>query len=198
LDDFCQAILDAGIHSAPDFITLDSADGGTGAAPQTLMDFVGLPLNRSLPILVDKLTEYGLRPRIKIICSGKMITPSSVAWALCMGADFVTSARGFMFSIGCIQALQCNKNTCPTGITTHDKKLQRGLNYKEKSKRVEQYVLNMQKELEMLSRSCGVSNPRDLTRKHAHIVIDPRTSQSMSEMYPEAKLREELIRVVET
>ena len=129
LDDFFQAILSRGEHSAPDFITVDSADGGTGAAPQTLMDSVGLPLSRSLPIIIDKLIEYGLRSRVYVVCSGKMVTPAAVAWALCMGADFVVSARGFMFAIGCIQALQCNKNTCPTGITTHDKKLQRGLDW---------------------------------------------------------------------
>ena len=120
LDKLFSAILERGIESAPDFITIDSADGGTGAAPQSLMDFVGLPLKESLPLVTDKLNQYGLRKRIKVISSGKMITPSGVAWALCMGSDFVVSARGFMFALGCIQALQCNKNTCPTGITTHE------------------------------------------------------------------------------
>ncbi|HEY9033439.1 MAG TPA: FMN-binding glutamate synthase family protein [Pseudomonadales bacterium] len=198
LDDFCREILRRGEHSAPDFITLDSADGGTGAAPQTLMDYVGLPLNRSLPLLVDKLTEYNLRPRIRIICSGKMITPAGVAWALCMGADFIVSARGFMFALGCIQALQCNKNTCPTGITTHNPKLQRGLDWKVKARRVEQYVSNMQKELQMLAHSCGLEDPRELGRQHAHIVIDPRTSRPMNELYPPAQVKEELVRIVET
>lgn len=198
LDDFCQLILERGERSAPDFITLDSADGGTGAAPQTLMDYVGLPLKESLPLLVDKLTEYGLRPRIRIICSGKMVTPAAVGWALCMGADFVVSARGFMFAIGCIQALQCNKNTCPTGITTHDPRLQRGLDWRVKAGRVQQYVCNMQSELQMLAHSCGLENPRDLSRRHAHIVIDGRHSRPMHELYPPADVREELVRVVET
>lgn len=198
LDPFCEEILKRGEHSAPDFITIDSADGGTGAAPQTLMDYVGLPLNRSLPIVVDKLTEYGLRPRIRIICSGKMVTPAAVAWALCMGADFVVSARGFLFSLGCIQALQCNKNTCPTGITTHNPRLQRGLDWREKSSRVASYVDNLHKELEMLAHSCGLNNPRELTRKHAHIVIDPRTSISMETLYPQAQVKAERIHIVET
>jgi glutamate synthase domain-containing protein 2 len=184
LDKFCNEILQRGIQYAPDFITLDGAEGGTGAAPQTLMDYVGLPLSRSLPMLVDKLTEHGLKDRIKVIASGKLMTPSNIAWALCMGADFVVSARGFMFSIGCIQALQCNKNTCPAGITTHDKKLQRGLDWKLKSERAANYVLNMKKELDMLAHSCGVETPRQLTRKHAHIVTDPRTSVSLEELYP--------------
>lgn len=198
LDDFFQEIQRRGIQNAPDFITLDSADGGTGAAPQTLMDFVGLPLTRSLPILVDKLTEYGLRSRVKVIASGKLITPAAVAWALCMGADFVVSARGFMFSIGCIQAMQCNKNTCPAGITTHDPKLQRGLNWKVKKERVVHYVNNVQQELEMLAHSCGVEHPRQLNRDHAHIVINPRSSTPMAELYPYAKTKEEFVKIVET
>ena len=126
LDAFFTLIHKRGVESAPDFITLDSADGGTGAAPQSLIDYMGLPIQRSLPYLVDKLYEYGLRSQIKICASGKLINPDGVAWALCMGADFVNSARGFMLSLGCIQALQCNRNTCPTGITTHNLRLQRG------------------------------------------------------------------------
>ena len=122
-----------GLSSAPDFITIDSGDGGTGAAPMSLIDNVGLPLRESLPLVVDKLKEHGLRDHTKIIASGKFINPTEVAWALCAGADFVVSARGFMFSLGCIQALQCNKNTCPTGITTHDKRLQRGLDPTDKT-----------------------------------------------------------------
>ena len=105
LGELCTEIQHRGIASAPDFITVDSADGGTGAAPQALIDDMGLPLKESLPMLVDTLKKYGLRQRIKIIASGKLVTPTDVAWALCMGADFVVSARGFMFALGCIQAL---------------------------------------------------------------------------------------------
>lgn len=198
LDEFCQTIRQRGIASAPDFITIDSADGGTGAAPQTLMDYVGLPLNRSLPIVVDKITEYGLRQRIRIVCSGKMVTPAAVAWALCMGADFVVSARGFMFALGCVQALQCNKNTCPTGITTHNPRLQRGLDWREKSERVAHYVDNMHKELEMVAHSCGLHSPRDLRRKHAHVVIDPRTTIGLDTLYPPATVKEEYVKIIET
>ena len=198
LDDLCQAIMQQGEHRAPDFVTIDSADGGTGAAPQTLMDYVGLPLNQSLPIVIDKFTEYGLRQRIKVICSGKMITPSGVAWAMCMGADFVVSARGFMFALGCIQALQCNKNTCPTGITTHDKKLQRGLIWQEKALRIKQYVENLEKELEMVAHACGVENPRHLNRSHARIVLDTRNSMPLADLYPDVPVREERIKIVDT
>ena len=133
IEELCAQIHRRGPESAPDFITVDSADGGSGAAPTSLIDYMGLPIKESLPLVVDILTRFDLRGRIKVIASGKMITPGEVAWALCTGADFVVSARGFVFALGCIQALQCNKNTCPTGVTTHDPKLQRGLDPVDKA-----------------------------------------------------------------
>ena len=168
--DLFQEIHRRGIASAPDFITLDSADGGTGAAPQALMDYMGMPLAESLPLVVNALYVYGLRERIRIIASGKLVTPGKVALALAVGADFVTSARGFMFSLGCIQALQCNKNTCPTGITTHNTDLQRGLVPADKAKRVEHYARNIVHDVSMIAHSCGVSEPRNLERKHVRVI----------------------------
>jgi glutamate synthase domain-containing protein 2 len=179
-----ERILVRGKQSAPDFITIDSAEGGTGAAPQALMDYMGLPLQESLPKIIDLLCQYGLRDRVKVICSGKLIVPSGVAWALCMGADFVVSARGFMFSLGCIQAMQCNKNTCPTGVTTHDKKLQRGLNPIDKSERVAHYIANITRDVEMIAHSCGVIEPRQLRRKHACVVMETDHSLTLEERYP--------------
>lgn len=184
LDDLFQEILRRGPDSAPDFITVDSGDGGTGAAPMPLIDNVGLVVRESLPIVVDRLTSYGLRDRIKVIASGKMITPSEAAWAFCVGADFVSSARGFMFSLGCIQALQCNKNTCPTGITTHDERLQRGLVVKDKAKRVANYAKRMHKEIAMIAHSCGVKEPRSLRRGHCHIVVREGKTMGLEELYP--------------
>jgi glutamate synthase domain-containing protein 2 len=136
LDELFELIRERGIETAPDFITVDSGDGGTGAAPMSLIDNVGLLIKESLPLVIDKLNQYGLRQRVRVISSGKLINPSDAAWALCVGADFINSARGFMFALGCIQALQCNKNTCPTGVTTHDKRLQRGLDPTDKAERV--------------------------------------------------------------
>lgn len=170
IESLCTRILERGLDSAPDFITIDSADGGTGAAPQSLMDFVGLPLRCSLPLVVDKLTESGLRERIKVVASGKLINPADVAWAICAGADFVNNARGFMFSLGCIQALQCNKNTCPTGVTTHDKDLQKGLDPRLKSERVANFANNIHSEIELIAHSCGLTEPRALSRRHAKII----------------------------
>jgi len=184
LDSLLQAIRDRGVESAPDFITVDGAEGGTGAAPMPLIDAVGLPLREALPLLVNKLCEYGLRDRIRVISSGKLINPSDVAWALCIGADFVTSARGFMFALGCIQALQCNKNTCPTGITTHDEKLQRGLQPKDKAERIAQYVLNMVREVGMIAHACGVRSPRELSRSHARVVQEGGRSIPLDELHP--------------
>ena len=172
LDDFCEAIHARGLALAPDFITLDSADGGTGAAPQGLMDNMGLPVASSLPLVDEKLTSAGLRERIKLIASGKMINPSGVAAALCLGADVVCSARGFMFSLGCIQALQCNENTCPTGITTHDPKLQKGLDPTVKADRVANYAISMQEEVELIAHSCGELDPQALSRQHAFVIND--------------------------
>lgn len=184
LDDLCLAIHQRGLASAPDFITIDSADGGTGAAPQSLMDYMGLPIKRSLPLVVDKLIEFGLRDRIKVVTSGKLINPSDVAWALCMGADVVTSARGFLFSLGCIQALQCNKNTCPTGITTHDPELQRGLVVKDKAERVANFASSMVYEVGIIAHSCGVVEPRQLSRHHAQLINAQGIPAPLIETFP--------------
>lgn len=184
LDELCCEIRRRGIDSAPDFITVDSADGGTGAAPMSLLDYVGLPIQESLPLVVDKLTEYGLRGQIRVIASGKLITPADVAWALCIGADFVNSARGFMFALGCIQSMRCNKNTCAAGITTQDPRLQRGLDPIDKAERVRHYAENMVKEVGIIAHSCGVDDPRGLAREHCRIVTGPGHSASLADLYP--------------
>ncbi len=173
-----------GVESAPDFITVDSADGGTGAAPQSLIDNMGLPIWEALPMVADQLIRYDLKDRVRLIASGKLVTPTEVAWALCAGADFVVSARGFMFAIGCIQAMKCNKNTCPTGITTHDKDLQRGLVPKEKQYRVANYAKNMEKEVGVIAHSCGVHEPRRLKRYHVRIQTDTGKSIPMDRLWP--------------
>ncbi|MGE0386012.1 MAG: FMN-binding glutamate synthase family protein [Gammaproteobacteria bacterium] len=186
LDELFSTINERGVEYAPDYIQVDGAEGGTGAAPLPLIDDMGLPLRESLPILVDKLCEHGLRDRIRVVASGKLITPADVAWALCMGADFVSSARGFMFALGCIQALQCNKNTCPTGITTHNPRLQRGLVPEEKAVRVMNYWKNMVHEVGVIAHSCGVRSPRHLRRHHARIVSPNGLSIGMDELHPAA------------
>ncbi len=183
IEQLCFHINEKGIEFAPDYIVIDGGAGGSGAAPSSLIDSVGLSIKEILPIVVNIITKHKLRDRIKIVASGKLITPSEIAWALCAGADFINSARGFMFALGCIQALKCNKDTCPTGITTHNKKLQRGLNPELKSVRVAAYSKNIEKELEIIAHSCGVKEPRLLNREHARIVISYANSVSMEELY---------------
>ncbi len=184
LEQLCRKIHERGIESAPDFITVDSGDGGTGAAPMPLIDNVGLTIKESLPLVSDILQKYRLRGRIRLIVSGKLITPSEVAWALCAGADFINAARGFMFSLGCIQAMKCNKNTCPTGITTHNKRLQKGLNPEDKAVRVANYCRNLVHEVEIIAHSCGVDEPRRLRRMHVRIVQGNGKTIPMDELYP--------------
>lgn len=184
LDEVFDLIHERGLESAPDFITVDSGDGGTGAAPMSLMDNVGLPIRESLPLVVDMLNRQGLKDRIPVIASGKLVTPAEAAWALCVGADFINSARGYMFALGCIQALQCNKNTCPTGVTTHDKRLQRGLVVSDKAERVYHYSKSMHKEIGIIAHSCGVPEPRRLKRFHCRIVQDDGRSVPLDELFP--------------
>ncbi|MEM9014669.1 MAG: FMN-binding glutamate synthase family protein [Pseudomonadota bacterium] len=182
VDDLCDAIDRRGVQSAPDFITLDGGDGGTGAAPMSLMDNVGLPLKSSLPMLSHILERRGLKERIKIVASGKLVTPAEVAWAYCAGADTVNSARGFMFSIGCIQALRCHTNDCPTGITTHKKSLQDGLDPAMKSKDAASYVKKMRKDVAMIAHSCGAEHARDLRPFHVRMVQDNGASIPLDEL----------------
>ena len=148
----------------PSFITLDSADGGTGAAPAALMDHVGMLLDRSLPALMRALEARALHERILVCASGKLVTPAGIAWALAQGAVAVNSARGPMFALGCIQALQCDKNTCPTGITTHNKRLVRGLNPKVKSQRVANYIINTKKQVGYIAHATGAACARSIDR----------------------------------
>lgn len=183
--DLVNEIRVQGIEAAPDFITLDSADGGTGAAPQPLIDHVGLPIKESLPWVISLLNESGLKDRIKIVVAGKLITPAMVAWALASGADFVNSARGFMFALGCIQALQCHKNTCPTGITTHNQKLQKGLDPSDKAERVAAYQRNITHSVAMIAHSCGVNEPRQLRPEHVRIVLANGFSAPLSDVQPQ-------------
>ena len=118
-----------------------------------LMDNVGLPLREALLMTADSRDKHGLSQRIRLIASGKLLTPAEAAWAFCAGADFVVTARGFMFALGCIQSLKCNKNTCPTGITTHDRRLQKGLHVEEKSVRVKNFIGKMRYGVGLISHS---------------------------------------------
>ncbi|SPF79678.1 FMN-binding glutamate synthase family protein [Pseudoprimorskyibacter insulae] len=183
-----DAIDERGAASAPDFLTIDGGEGGTGAAPMPLMDLVGMSIREALPMAAELRERYGLRDRIRLVASGKLVNPGDVAWALAVGADFVTSARGFMFSLGCIQALKCNKNTCPTGITTHDPRLQKGLVVEAKEQRVANYAKGVIHEVETIAHSVGVAEPRLMRPHHVRIVQPDGRTVLMSDQWPRASI----------
>ncbi|TDM05292.1 FMN-binding glutamate synthase family protein [Macrococcus lamae] len=164
LYELMEDIKSSGIY--PDFITVDGGEGGTGATYQELEDSVGLPLFSALPILDLAMREYGLRDEIKIIASGKLITPDKVAIALGLGADLVNVARAMMMSVGCIMAQQCHTNDCPVGVATTDPDKEKALVIEEKQYRVTNYMISMHEGLFNLAAACGVTSPTEITAKH--------------------------------
>lgn len=170
LEDLCDEIKKSGIDKAPDFITIDGAEGGTGASPVTLMDNSAMSIFDALPQVTRILNKHDLKKRMPVIASGKLVTAADVAWAMAYGADFVVSARGFMFSIGCIMAMKCHTDKCPSGVATHDKKLQKALKPQEKKDKVKNYVERIQKEVEMIAHTCGVKHARLLNSNHLEIL----------------------------
>ncbi|WP_226537551.1 FMN-binding glutamate synthase family protein [Fictibacillus halophilus] len=164
LEDMVATMKESG--KGPDFITIDGGEGGTGATYQELADAVGLPIQAALPVMDEILMKYGVRDRVKLIASGKLITPDKVAIALAMGADLVNIARGFMISVGCIMAQVCHTNQCPVGVATTSKKLQEGLIVEEKHYRVANYVISLREGLFNLAAAAGLDSPTQFKRKH--------------------------------
>ena len=184
MHELTEAIARRGIGAAPDFIAVDGGEGGSGAAPQALADHMALSIDEALPRVVDALIETGLRERVRVIAAGKLVTSARAAWALAAGADFVNSARGFMFALGCIQALRCHANTCPAGVTTHNPRLQRGLVVADKAERVAHYCRNMNREIDMIAHSCGLRQAREFRREHVRIVQGFGQSIAFNMLYP--------------
>jgi glutamate synthase domain-containing protein 2 len=184
MQQLCEGVLRRGLEYAPDFLAIDGGEGGSGAAPQALADHMALPIAEGLPRVVDALIESGLRERVRVVAAGKLVTSAKAAWALCCGADFINTARGFMFALGCIQAMRCHQNTCPTGITTHNRRLQRGLVVDEKYVRVANYAKTMNREIDMIAHSCGLRHARELRREHVRIVESAGRSAALSVLHP--------------
>lgn len=153
LNELLREMKQQGVH--PDYMVVDGAEGGTGAAPKTFMDDVGVPIYKALPYVNELLKEYGLRDQMKLVASGKLVNAGRQFIAMSFGANAIYSARGFMLAIGCIQALQCNANTCPVGITSHSPKLYTGIDIEIKSERVENYVNNIAYEHKEILASLG-------------------------------------------
>ena len=154
--------------TVPDFITVDGAEGGTGAAPKSFMDDLGMPLFEALPLVHGTLLEAGLRDRLVIFASGKLINPGKQMMALSLGADAVYSARGFLLALGCIQALQCNRNTCPVGITTHQRQLQKGLDIDDKAGRVANYIAALHHDHVELLAAMGKTSSQLLSEENVY------------------------------
>ncbi|HLC77653.1 MAG TPA: FMN-binding glutamate synthase family protein [Candidatus Nanoarchaeia archaeon] len=174
-DDEFQGLVDEMTRQGvfPDYIAIDGAEGGTGAAPQDFIDDVGMPIAVGLKRADYILKNKGVRNRTKIIASGKLVTPAEQFKALAEGADAVYTGRGPLLALGCIQALECNKGTCPTGITTHDEHLQRGLDVDVKGQRVGNYFNNIRSGLDHLLMATGKRSYRELSQED---VYDPKNS----------------------
>ncbi|TCP19000.1 glutamate synthase (ferredoxin) [Scopulibacillus darangshiensis] len=175
--------------NGPDFITVDGGEGGTGASYQELMDSVGLPIKSALPILDTTLRQFGVRDRVKIISSGKLFTPDRVAVALAMGADLVNIARGFMITVGCIQALKCHSNACPVGVATTDPNLQKALVIDEKKFRVTNYLITLRRGLFRMSAAAGIDSPIHFGRHHITFKDDKGRIISLEDIYESVEER---------
>ena len=150
----------------PDYITIDGSEGGTGAAPKTFMDDLGFPLNTALKLVNDIIKELSIENRFKILCAGKLVNAGKQMMAMALGAHAFYTARGFLLALGCIQALRCHTNSCPTGITTHNPRLMKGLDIEKKSERVKNYVENLMKYNYELLGALGLRRFSDLKPEH--------------------------------
>lgn len=180
----CKAMLETGIY--PDFITIDGAEGGTGAAPVEFSNYVGEFINDALVFVNNALIGVNLRDKIRVIASGKVTNGFQMLTKLSLGADLCNSARGMMFALGCIQSLQCNANTCPTGVTTQNALLMRGLEVKDKSVRVANFHKNTIESFLELAGAVGVNHLNDLSPSHIYHRIN------FAECITYAKLYEQL------
>ena len=178
----CKAMLTTGI--LPDYICVDSSEGGTGAAPLEFSDYLGEPFPDALMFVHNALVGIGLRDVIRVIASGKVATGFDLVTNFAIGADMCNSGRGMMFALGCIQALQCNKNTCPTGVTTNNPQLMRGLVVQDKYQRVANFQQATLASFKELAGAMGIKETRDLTPWHIFKRDDDEVGRSFAEMYP--------------
>jgi glutamate synthase domain-containing protein 2 len=159
-----RAMLETGI--TPDFIVVDGAEGGTGAAPVEFSDHVGAPLQEGLLLVHNTLTGIGLRDRVRVGCAGKVITAFDVARMMALGADWCNAGRGFMMALGCIQAQTCHTGRCPTGVTTQDPLRERALVVQDKAQRVHNFHRSTLHALKDLVQAAGLTHPGEITAHH--------------------------------
>jgi glutamate synthase domain-containing protein 2 len=175
-----KAMQESGI--APDFIVVDGAEGGTGAAPLEFSDHMGMPLQEGLRLVHNTLVGVGLRDQIRLGASGKIVSAFDMARALALGADWCNSARGFMFALGCIQAQTCHTGHCPTGVTTQDPQRQMALVVPSKAERVHQFHTHTLEALQELMQASGLHAPSDITPRHIMRRVSERHTLHLSEL----------------
>ena len=189
-----KAMVKTGI--VPDFVVVDGAEGGTGAAPLEFTDHVGVPLQEGLQLVHNTLIGAGLRSQVKIGCAGKVISAFDVVRMMALGADWCNSARGFMFALGCIQSLQCHSNRCPTGVATQDPSRQRALDPLSKAERVQLFHANTLKAVKEMVQAAGLEHPNDITGAHIVRRVSANKVQLLSrllmQVHPEDLLKSDL------
>lgn len=178
----CKAMVETGV--APDFITVDGGEGGTGAAPIEYSNSVGMPLREALALVDDALTGFGLREDVRVIAAGKVVSGFHMIRLLALGADMCNSARAMMLALGCIQSLECNKNTCPTGVTTQDPALYEGLDIEDKAERVSNYQKATIHAAAELLGAAGLSDAEGLKRYHINRRVSAEQVRHYEAIYP--------------
>jgi glutamate synthase domain-containing protein 2 len=178
----CKAMLATGIH--PDFIVVDGKEGGTGAAPLEFIDHIGKPLREGLSFVHNALTGIGLRDKIRIGASGKIVSAFDMARTIALGADWCNSARGFMFALGCIQSQSCHTDRCPTGVATQDRSRQRALVVPDKAERVANFHRETIKSLAELTAAAGLDHPSRFSRMHISRRVSPSEVLTFAQLYP--------------
>jgi glutamate synthase domain-containing protein 2 len=178
----CKAMVQ--LNSYPDFITVDGGEGGTGAAPPEFTNFVGMPLLDGLAFVDNALRGFGVREHVKLIASGKILTGFHILRAMALGADATNCARAMMMALGCIQALECNKNTCPTGVATQDPYFMKGLVVEDKKVRVANYHKNTVESFVELMGAAGMTHPDQINRSHVYRRVFMNLVKTYEEIYP--------------
>jgi len=182
----CKAMNETGVK--PDFITVDGGEGGTGAAPLEYANSVGMPLREALVFVVDSLVGFDLKKDIKVVASGKVLNGMDILKKLALGADLCASARGMMFSLGCIQALECHKNSCPTGVATQNKRLSSALVVSDKKQRVANYHSGTIESFVELLASSGLDDFNKLDRNHVFYRLDETNYKRYDELFTPMKV----------
>lgn len=181
-DDLVNAMVSK--NNYPDYIAVDGGEGGTGAAPLEFTNYIGTPGTDALIYVVDKLKQAGIRDKIKVFATGKVTSAFDIVRLLCLGADATYAARSMMLALGCIQALRCHTNTCPTGIATNDPNLVKGLHIPSKRVRVKNYHNETIRAVSEIIGAMGLHSHLDLKREHLNKRVDENVIKNYKEIYP--------------